>query len=194
MLAFYLSLLDTESEKETFTALYRHYEGAMYHVAYDIVRDQYLAEDAVHNAFIKLTRYLPKISDVTCHKTRALTVIIVKNAAIDLYRKRAEHHEVFEDALSPEREDTDDLPLDKVIEAEYLEQLTNGLKQLNPDHLDIFTLRFLHGYSGDEIADILSISPGAARQRVSRAKKAVIKLLEEMNPNADQLYAKSSNP
>ncbi len=194
MLAFYLSLLDTESEKDTFAALYRHYESAMYHIAYNIVRDQYLAEDAVHNAFLKLLRYLPKILDVTCHKTRALTVIIVKNAAIDLYRSRAEHREVYEDFLSSEPEDTRELPLDKVIDNEFLEHITEGLKQLNPDHVDIFTLRYLHGCSGDEIADILSLSPGAARQRMSRAKKAVIKLLEEMNPDADQSYAKSSAP
>lgn len=194
MLAFYLTLLDTERDKETFTELYRLYESAMYHIAFDILRDEYLAEDAVHNAFLKLVRYLPKISDVTCHKIRALTVIIVKNAAIDLYRYRADRHEVFEECPLPEPQDSAELPLDLVIENEYLDQLRQKLSGLSAEHLEIFTLRYLYGHSGDEIAEILSISPGAARQRVSRTKKAAAKLLKEMKPDADQSYAASSTP
>ncbi len=57
---FYLSLLDTEEEKSKFEQLYYQYRKLMYLCAWEVLRDEQLAEDAVHEAFIKLTKYLKK--------------------------------------------------------------------------------------------------------------------------------------
>ncbi len=179
MLALYLSTLETDSDKETFTALYEHYETAMYNIAFGILHDRYLAEDAVHDSFLKLTKYISNIRDITCHKTRALIVIIVKNTAIDLYRKRTLQNEIPDNPLLEEMVATEELPLDKIIADERFDALKHKLQSLNSEYLDIITLRYLHGYSGEEIAHILGITPGTARQRLSRARRAVMKLMEE---------------
>lgn len=57
MLLFYLSLLDTEEEKTKFERLYYEYRAVMKYKALEILKDEYLAEDAVHEAFIKLSLY-----------------------------------------------------------------------------------------------------------------------------------------
>lgn len=51
MLMIYLSLLDTDEEKSTFEALYYEHRIQMYHIAYGILKDEQLSEDAVHEAF-----------------------------------------------------------------------------------------------------------------------------------------------
>ena len=59
----------------------------MFYVANDILKDNYLAEDAVHKAFLKLINHLDKIWETESQKTKSFIVIITKNIAIDMYRK-----------------------------------------------------------------------------------------------------------
>ena len=53
MLAFYLNLIDNEEDKSKFQMIYDLYFNSMMYTAYDIMQDQYLAEDAVQEAFLQ---------------------------------------------------------------------------------------------------------------------------------------------
>ncbi len=178
MLEFFLSVLETEDDRNKFTALYRYYESAMYNVAISILRDRYLAEDAVHDALLKIINYIPNISDIKCHKTKALIVIIIKSTAIDIYRKRDKQYSNEKTEL-PEEADTGELPLDHIIADESFNELKTKLNKLNKEYLDIIMLKHLYELSNSEIADVLCISGDAVRQRLSRAKKAIRKVIEE---------------
>ena len=59
-----------------------------YAVAYRILNNASDAEDAVHDAFIKIAENMKKISDPVCPKTQSYVVTIVENKAIDLYRRK----------------------------------------------------------------------------------------------------------
>ena len=83
----YLSLLDTQEDISKFELIYNTYKKQMYYTANNILKDNYLAEDAVHNAFLRIIDNLEKIDDVNSHNTKGLIVIIVKNVSIDIYRK-----------------------------------------------------------------------------------------------------------
>ena len=52
-------------------------------------------------------------------------------------------------------------------------------KQLPDLYRHIFNLYELEGYSHDEIAGMLSISPGTSRSHLSRAKKRIKELYAE---------------
>lgn len=85
---FYLTMIENSSDQTKFEELYLTYKKTMFYVATDILKDAYLAEDAVHQAFIRIIENLDKINQIDCHKTRSFIVIITKNIAIDNYRKR----------------------------------------------------------------------------------------------------------
>ncbi len=180
LLGFFLLALETEDDRNKFTALYKHYESSMYNIAFSILRDRYLAEDAVHDALLKIINYIPDISDIKCHKTKALIVIIIKSTAIDIYRKRDKQF-TNEKTEVPEEADTVELPLDQVIAYESFNELKMKINNLNKEYLDIVMLKHLYELSNSEIADVLCISGDAVRQRLSRAKKAIRKLIEEEN-------------
>lgn len=55
MLTLYLSMLDTE-EKSKMEELYNTYKGLMLHIAFDILKDYDLANDALHDAFLKMIK------------------------------------------------------------------------------------------------------------------------------------------
>ena len=58
------------------------------YLANRIVRDQYLAEDIIHQAFLKIIDNLDKINEINCHKTKGYILVIVENLSIGFYRKR----------------------------------------------------------------------------------------------------------
>ena len=51
MLWMYTTLLETAEQKDKLTYIYENYAGMMYHVAFGVVGEHYLAEDAVHETF-----------------------------------------------------------------------------------------------------------------------------------------------
>ena len=56
MLSFYLTLVDGEEDKNKLERLYELYRLKMWYTANRILSDGFLAEDAVHDAFIGVAK------------------------------------------------------------------------------------------------------------------------------------------
>jgi RNA polymerase sigma-70 factor (ECF subfamily) len=94
VLAIYLSIIDTEEEKNQFEHLYTTYKQNMYAIAYDVLKNKEDAEDAVHQSFLKIADNFTKVLQIFCNEIKAYVVIISRNTAIDMYRQnknRATH-------------------------------------------------------------------------------------------------------
>ena len=84
----FLMMIDTSEDKRKFTVLYEKYRHLMQKVAADVLNDRFLAEDAVHNAFVSLAAHMDKIGNPDSLQTKRYLITITKNAAIDIYRKK----------------------------------------------------------------------------------------------------------
>ncbi len=82
MFTFYLSMLDTEEQKDKFEDLYLTYRKLMFYIANKILKDDFLAEDAVHQTFIKIIEIIDKLEDVHGYKTKSYIVTMIKNQSI----------------------------------------------------------------------------------------------------------------
>lgn len=87
MLAFLL-MIEDEGKRDKLEKLYITYRKELFYVAYRILNDYQEAEDILQSAFIKIAKYLDKISEIECKKTRAYLVIIVRNLSFDCYNQR----------------------------------------------------------------------------------------------------------
>ena len=165
----YLQMIDTPEERSKFEQIYLEYKGLMFHVAYDILHNEQDAEDAVHQAFVKIAENIKKIDDPICPKTHSYVVTIVENKAIDQYRKRQKHQTV---------ELIDDI---QGTEAHYEgnNDLTKCILKLPARYREMILLRYHHGYSVREITNIMDISLAAAIKLDQRAKNKLKKLCEE---------------
>lgn len=81
----YLSMIEGPEDRNKFEIVYQQYKSLMYYVAYRILREERDAEDAVHNAFVRIAEHIEKISEPVCPKTRAFVVLIVERTAINEY-------------------------------------------------------------------------------------------------------------
>lgn len=179
MLIFFLSMLETDEDKNKFTLLYEKYRKLMFYIANQILKDDYLSEDAVEQTFVKIIEHLDNISDVDCHKTKSYIVIMIRNCAINLYRQRKNHPTVSLD-------DDIELANDQPFEIDEMDVLTKAVVKLPVIYRDIYTLKYVQELSNQEIAKILDISESTVRKRLERAKEKIQQFLnEETNENAD---------
>ena len=177
MLLYYLSLVDTPEDKSKLEQLYYEYRELMKYIALDILKDNAAAEDAVHDAFLKLIHYLDGIEDVYSHKTKSFIVIVIKSVSLDHYRKANKHATVNIDDVSESSlsiyepyEKADSLDVQIVL---------SKIKILPESYRDILELKIYYGYSDRKIADILHISHSAVRKRLQRARNTLEKLLND---------------
>lgn len=162
----YLQMIDIEEDKRKFVLLYELYRNLLLHISYDVLNDYQLAEDALHEAFIKIAQNMSKISDVHSLKTKRYLITITKNAAIDIYRQRKarQRMEIYVDELTEE-----DLPIiypEPATDGDILDILTN----LPAIYRDVFILKYSSLLDNSEIAKLLRISESTVRQRISRGK------------------------
>lgn len=166
----YLQMLETPEEQSKFEQIYLEYRGLMFHVAYGILHNEQDAEDAVHQAFVKIAENIKKLDDSIGPKTHSYVVTIVEHKAIDQYRKIQKQKTV---------ELIDDI---QGIYADYEgdNDLTRCILKLPARYREMILLRYHHGYSVREIAKMLGMSLPAAIKLDQRAKIKLKKLCEEV--------------
>ena len=54
----YLTMIEAEEDRHRFLSLYRRYKKLMLYIAHDILHDPHDAEDAVHEAFLRLAEMI----------------------------------------------------------------------------------------------------------------------------------------
>lgn len=165
----YLMITEAEEDKDNFVVLYKKYRTLVQTVCYNILKDKHLAEDATHDAFIKLAKNMDKIKDVESRESKRYLITIAKNSAIDLYRKCYSRrlHEINFDEM-------DNLGRAAVyMNTDEDSSLVEILKHLPALYRDVLLLKYSNCYSNKDIANVLGISEDTVRQRISRGKKLV---------------------
>ncbi|MCM1525188.1 MAG: sigma-70 family RNA polymerase sigma factor [Ruminococcus sp.] len=176
MISFYLSLLDTPEEKSKFEQLYRLYRQDMFKMAYGILENKYDTEDAVHEAFMRVMKKLTKISEINCPQTHAYLLIIVKNTALKILKKRKKTIDVDTDTI----EIADDFGLEEyVISNMEVEHIKHILEQLSDDYYEVLFLELFMEFSISDIAEQLGLTYENTKKRLQRAKKKFKEIAEE---------------
>lgn len=172
MLIYYLSLLETEEDKSKFTQLYEKYSKLMKYVAADILRDDHLAEDAVHNAFLNVIKSFYMVEDIDGHKTKRLLVVVTENAAIDMLRKTKHEANVSYDELEPILSVESDM-LDNIA----AQELADMLLTLPEIYRNVLELRAYHGLNDKQISAVLNVEHATVRKRLERARSMLAEKL-----------------
>jgi RNA polymerase sigma-70 factor (ECF subfamily) len=157
------------------------YHKGLYIIAYRILNNTHDAQDAAQTSIIKLAKYLDRIEDLDCNKTKNLIVTIVRNTAIDIYRRKKQHPLSQLDAMSDLLHDNQPLPDDLILRMSEAKNMAEKLAKLHADYAEILTLKYYYEFNDIEISELLCISHQNARTRLHRAKKALLKLLNECN-------------
>ena len=163
----WLTIDETEKQNKT-AGLYKAYGKLMYTIAFDILRDSALSEDAVHEAFVRVMKNLHKINEEDCPRTRNFLVIILRRVAIDIKKKNEPFYE-YDEKLTKTTQSAEDNALIK----DDVKRLAEIINNLEPIYREVFLLRRVHKLSRREIAKVLDINIETVKKRLVRAKKHI---------------------
>lgn len=160
-----LLVINTDAEK--LEILYKTYAKIMFSSAISVLHDKFLAEDAVHEAFISLSKNLDKINDISSPETKAYVCRSARTRAINILNSR--NTEISSELSS-------DIPSDFDVFAEVCaladeELLSEAINALPPLYRDAVILRFLDGMKPKEIANALGENIETIKKRLTRASK-----------------------
>lgn len=149
-------------------AAFEEHRSHLRGVAFRMLGSGAEADDAVQNAWLKVTR-----SDTAAvENLRAWLTTVVSRVCLDMLRSRTSRRE---DALesAPEHGEAPSAIADRELAETVGTAAMIVLDQLAPPERIAFVLHDMFGMSFDEIAPIVSRTPPAARQLASRARRRV---------------------
>ncbi len=161
---------------DVFNTLYQKHYKKVYSYAYSILRDHFLAQDAVQETFIKIFRWFSarKVDDIQ----EGWLNVISRNTAIDLYRKRMRSQEFSCDRMEV-ISGAVDMGLDSSFEKSDEYELLEGL---NPEQRKALLLVYGCGLTYKQLASMQKKSLGAVKTQIHRAKKKLQAMSREIEP------------
>ncbi len=166
-----------------FNQLVLKYQNLAFNVAYRILGDPDRAADATQDAFIKAFKAMGNFhgSDF-----RPWLLRIVTNTCYDYLRaSKRKPTNSLDDELekkgdsNPRFHDPGEGP-DKYVERKELSGLIQwGINQLNDNQRAVIVLVDIHGLSYEETSEVLDISLGTVKSRLSRARSRLRDILQE---------------
>jgi RNA polymerase sigma factor (sigma-70 family) len=152
-------------EKHAFEQLYDDYSAAIYGLAFKILKDEVLAEDALQETFVRIWR---KIQTYDPSKGRLFTWMlnIVRNIAIDMLR--ANESRKVSQTTSIEQHSFDAKGPSTAMQIEHigLREIVDGLP---PEQKQVIELIYFLGYSQSDVAEEYNIPLGTVKSRVRLA-------------------------
>lgn len=173
----YLSMLESEHDKSLFERLYAAHYSDMLVVANRVLGDLHIAEDAVHDAFIKIIKNIEKFYPENGHKTGGLCVVIVENISISMLRRSKIITQIPYDEYVDSPSFT--LPEDIILTYERHLDLSDIISKLDANNRNAILLRMIYGYSYKEMSELLDITEETARKRVQRGRSKLIEVLSK---------------
>lgn len=153
---------------------YQLYEQKMYQIAYSILRDPQLAEDAVQDAFLKLMRHNIYFEDAESNDSKRYMITVIKHAAIDIYHKKQREQEMIYLSDKTIEAGSENISDHRISDTELKEFITH----LPPRYQTVVQCLILKNLSVRETARELNITEVNVRKRFERAKKMLRTLVK----------------
>lgn len=149
---------------QSFEQLYQAWHRQMLFVAERILQDTYLAEDAVQNALLRISRQMHCLPENE-KALRAYVLTSAKHAALDLLPQKqrdtdidtlilTDHHNLF----------------DEIAASEDYERLIKAISALPELYRDVLMLRYVQELKVGQIARLLGKTKSTVSKQLQRAK------------------------
>jgi RNA polymerase sigma-70 factor (ECF subfamily) len=157
------------------TQICERYTGTLYAVAYAVLGDSSLAEDAVQEAYTRATANFGALDRV--ERLGPWLVSVARHAALDVARKRRREEPFGSRDATVLR-----TPHADAVRTELREQLRQAIGRLPEDQREVFALKYIAGLRYAEIAHAVGTTPEAVSQKLWRIRQRLQEELKEFRP------------
>lgn len=169
----YLSIVEAAEERSLFMHIYYTYRKQSFFVAKSILLDDFWAEDAVQETFIRIAKQIRVCRRLTEEQLKVYVLTAARNAALDIYRRERRLREgrvIFdEENMGPSR----DPAFDAQMTSEARRIVTGVISRLPSSQRDVLTLWYVHDLTCEQIAVVLGKKSSAVYKALWRARRAL---------------------
>jgi RNA polymerase sigma-70 factor (ECF subfamily) len=161
--------VSVSDEQSLYDELYRTHQARIMRLCRLLLKDSQEAEEAVQEVFLKLVR-AGKAQEVNMVWAAWLTRVAV-NTCRDRRRSRwwrwwqEESMELGEMQIPTK----DPNPEERIVSREERERIWSFFHKLSARQQEVFVLRYVDGWSGEEVAKLLGMTEGTVKRHLFRA-------------------------
>jgi RNA polymerase sigma-70 factor (ECF subfamily) len=155
-----------DGDFDSFGKLCEQYYAAMTAVAYCVLNDRHLAEDAVQEGYARALVKLPDLRHV--EKFGSWLTSICRNMAINIARKQNRCMSI---------EDVGQLKANKSENSQNHREIHRAIAKLPTQTRELLTMRYFSNMSYEQISDVSGLTIAAINARLHRARKKLAKSL-----------------
>ena len=153
--------MQSAADKEKLVEIYNNYRNRMYIAACRILKDPYLAEDAVHEAFIAISRNIQRLGSADDIKTASYVIKAARNTALNMVKKNSGEMPVL---VSEDEIRNEENTLDSICSQENYSHIVDCILSLDEKYRDVLSLYYLNELNTREIAQTLSRKESSSSQ------------------------------
>lgn len=155
MLPLFIMAIENDTDRQFVAGLYQRHRDFLLRCAQKILNDPDRAEEALHEAMLRVIRSLERVRQIPAEELLPYLVTIVQTASIDLYRKTNRERQAAQGR-------------------EQAELLRECLKTLPQREIDLLNYAYTLELSTKEITRLTGLAPGNVRQILTRARRKVL--------------------
>ena len=180
MLIYYFSLIDNVETQSFFEKIYYSYRKQMLYLARIYLKNEYDAEDAVHDVFEQIARKhldtLRKITD--CRDLRNYLLKATKNTCLN-YQKKQKALISMEDLPGIEigRVLSDEEFLEEICMKAEIDEIKAAIAELPDTYREVMYYHFVLELSIPEVAKLVGRKTDTVKKQMVRGKKKLLTML-----------------
>ena len=182
MLAFYLSLITTDSERDFVIRVYYMLNRRLLSYAYKLSSDTQWAQDAAQQAILVVINKIQKFMKMSDDEISAYCFTIVRNYFYRCYKRRSREVDFELSDFDKSNSEGSDPVQDSVLQQLEYEEVKDAIQSLPERQQMILALKYGAKLTHSEIAAQMGISESYSQNLLSAAIKGLRKALES---NAD---------
>lgn len=163
MLSVCMALIDDAEGRMEFENIVKNYEKKLYGIAYGILHNSALAEEAVWESFFAISKCFEKIRKNGVECLEAYIIITLKNCCFKIYRNEKKYREQYDNSNEyisfSEFENCD------------LNDLCDALRSMKSDYQSVIAYMLYYEYTAEETSELMGISRSTVYKYLSDAKK-----------------------
>lgn len=165
-----------EENRQKLRQIYEKYKNRMFISACRVLNDPFFAEDAVHDAFIAISKHIEKIGEVDSFSTASYVTKAARNTALNMLKKNQR-----EIALPGEDIDEvfDESMLDMICSKENLDIVVKSILSLDEKYRDVLSFYYLNELSVKEIASLLGRKETTVKQQLLRGRHKLVSMISK---------------
>ena len=171
-------VFDTQDECDKFIRLYELYGKTVYYTISRFVQDPYRIEDLSQDIYLKIAEHLDAIDLDDYIKSRNYIITIARNYCKNHLRNTSKILETPLDSADYIPDDQKGI-LDQMIQKEEVHRLAQMVYELDDIYKSVLELKYVNGFSNDEIASFLKLKKKTVEMRIYRANQILRKKMEE---------------